>query len=141
MITVPEFTQLCHDMVASMAGVKDLIIVVDESHTVNAIKDKPGPLLVGVLPSAQGSGKLDASKHMNTAMFFVVAKALTGSDPLDQYRQLQLDVTSAEFRLLERASDGCSMFTDLQPDGINIDPVFNEFGGYNGYLLTLVFEY
>jgi len=117
-------------------------MVAHDGHATNKLKDKDGIWLVVVMPSTTYTGSDDSYASHDTVMLLVLEKDIadqSNEDELDQYQRLQ-DVMQAIIDYIDgQQSEGCSPWTDFDPSSMQIDPEYREFGGFNGWSMTLSF--
>lgn len=141
MISITTFDT---EIKALIAGIDDLQYkrVTTEKQAVNKLKDADGIQLVVVVPSFDTSGKLNMSVDDATTFFFVIEKYKTGAtdaEDLNIYERTQAVLEILKDRLIDKATDGCSIFYRLNPQSIHIDPEYNTFGGFSGWSMALSF--
>ena len=132
---VTELKSLGHD-------VQGHLIVAHDGHATIQLKDKDGIWLVIVLPSTTYSGTDDNYKPHETIMLFVLEKDIDDQDrdsELQQYQRTQDVLNAIIDYIAEQQSEGCTPWTDFDPASIEIDPEYREFGGFNGWSMTLSF--
>ncbi|HWK58105.1 MAG TPA: hypothetical protein VNQ80_12235 [Parapedobacter sp.] len=116
------------------------LVVAHDGHATIQLKDKQGIWLVVVMPSTTYSGQPDSYQPHDTMMLFVLEKDIDDqarASELQQYQRLQ-DVLAAIIDYIgEQQAEGCSPWNDFDPSSIEIDPEYREFGGFNGWSMTL----
>ena len=138
MYTITQLKALCQNITVAIPEITGgSLLVIDENNAVNQIKDKGKVILVAVVPSAEATGSLDKRRNQSAILFFILEKSKT-SDTVDQVELLQSIVLKLQTHLEGLADTDCN-FQYLDAGSTTIDPVHKEFGGYNGWMLTLVF--
>lgn len=138
MYTITQLKALCQSITVAIPEITGgSLLVIDEKNAVNQIKDKGKVVLMAVVPSSEAMGSLDRRRNQNAVLFFVLEKGKT-NDPVDQIEVLQPIVIKLQNHLESLADTDCN-FQYLDAGSTTIDPVHKEFGGYNGWMLTLVF--
>ncbi len=118
------------------------VLVAHDGHAVNQLKDKQGIWLVVVMPSKTYSGESDAYREHDTAMLFVLEKdsaGQTAKHELEQYQRTEDVMMDIIGYISEGQAEGCSPFDGFVPSSMAIDPEYREFGGWNGWSMTLTF--
>jgi len=117
-------------------------LVAHDGHAVNKLKDHRGVWLLVVMPSKTYSGEPDAFKTTNTIILFVLEKDIadqTNLKELQQYQRTEDILQAIIDYIAEQQSEGCSPFDRFKPSSMTIDPEYREFGGWNGWSMTLSF--
>lgn len=113
------------------------LVVIDEKNAVNQIKDKSKVVLMATVPSAEAKGALDRRRNVNAILLFVLEKANTGN-PVDQLETLQPIALQVQTHMENLAETDCD-FQYFEAGEVSIEPVHRDFGGYNGWMITIVF--
>lgn len=139
---IRTFDQHCRDLVAAIPQLDDYILVAQDNHAVNKLKDRQGIQLVAVIPSSSMGGSSTAHYDVQSTLFFVLAKAssgLTAEEELTMYEATQEAVLALREALTEDHTDGCGNWPRLQVDSLTIEPEYNAFGGWLGWSLIFSF--
>lgn len=140
-MTVTQFDNICQQLVA-VSGIKGYVLVADENHATNALKEKSGIWLAAVIPSTEIDGDVDAEIQTMATLLFVLEKANLGQSnkaELDQYQRTQNALNKMRDYIADHYSRGCSPFTRYDPDSTVINPEYQIFSDRNGWSMTLVF--
>ena len=140
-MTIIEFNSVC-GLMAQAAGIAGHVLVAQEEHATNALKDKPGIWLVGVLPTTEVSGDVDAEIDGMVTLLFVLEQANLGQDNADEIKQYQRThdaIMKIRQYIADDVSGGCSLFRRYDPSSIMINPEYQIFSDYNGWSMTLEF--
>jgi hypothetical protein len=142
MVTVPELRSLCEGIRSNDVRVKEIILVAHEGHLINKLKDKPGIILAAVYASTDRTGPPNSGIDVNTTWLFFLEKPSAGqSDAKEeaQFENIRSIAENARTLVEDIATDGCSYLSRHEPSGTQIVPEWAEFGGYNGWSMSLVF--
>jgi len=142
MMTVTRFDQICQAWVAAYSELSGYVRVVTESKATEKLSDRTGIQLVAVLPSYGRTGTSVTPKRTQTALFYVVEKAVPDADDaqeLSLHQRTQDLIGKLEKRIMSEQEDGCSDWQRLEVASIQIDPEQNIFGGWNGFYMTFDF--
>lgn len=116
------------------------VLIAHDGHAVNRLHDRQNIWLVVVMPSKSYSGKPDQFVPHDTLMLFVLEKdnaGQTAEKELDQYQRTEDVLLAIIAYIADQQSEGCSPFNEFDPSSITIDPEYREFGGWNGWSMTL----
>lgn len=141
-MTVTRFDQICQAWVAAFPELAGYVRVVTESQATAKLGDRRGIQLVAVLPSYGRTGTALTPRRTQTALFWIVEKAVpdnTDSKELDQQQRTQDLVRKLEAKIMDEQENGCSDWNRLEIDSIDINPEQNIFGGWNGWYMTFQF--
>ncbi len=142
MIKIREFDKVLQDWVEAIDDLGGYHLVVEDGHATRKLGDKKGIRLLAVVPSAQSGGRPGMVVNNNTTMIWVIGKGWTSQTDeaeLEQYERTQDIILQLREDMLERQADGCGVFARLEPASITIDPDYNCFGGWNGWVMQVVF--
>ena len=142
MMTVTRFDQICRAWVDLFPTLDGYVRVVTESQAVTKLSDRRGIQLVAVLPSYGRGGNAVTPRRTQTALFWIVEKAVpdnVDTKELDQQQRTQDLILKLEAHILNEQENGCSDWNRLEVSSMQIDPERNIFGGWNGYYLTFEF--
>ena len=140
-MTITEFNNICKSLVA-YAGIDGHVLVADEKHAVNKLRDRPGIWLAAVMPSTEVDGEPDAEIETYTTLLFVLESADLGQDDADelaQYQRTQTAIIKIREYISNDQSNGCGTFSRFDPDESVINPEYQIFSDRNGWSMTLVF--
>lgn len=142
MIKISEFNNICLDIRTAVPGIEDHLLVAHEEHAVNKLKDKIGVILLGIIPSADREGQANEGIDTNATWFFVLEKAPVDQDDtseIEQYGKTQEIVLAVREYIEEAFADGDIRFRRYRPGNTKVDPEYREFGGWNGWSMSVVF--
>lgn len=135
-----EFKAIVTQMQTIGHNVRGHVLVAQDNHATIQLKDKQGIQIVVVMPSTTLSGQPDSYDQHDTLMLFVLEKDTDDQNrdsELHQYQRTQ-DVLGALIDYLdEQQSEGCTPWASYDPSSVAIDPEYREFGGWNGWSMTL----
>lgn len=142
MISITDYNTICQQLADSIEALTSFVLVAEDQHATNKLKDRRGVQLVAAMPSAHRDGKPGRPADNHAALFFILAKRLP--DPkedqeLQQYEHTQQIALAIREHIENQQATGCSIFFRLNIDSIIIEPVFNTFGGWNGWSLQIIF--
>jgi hypothetical protein len=141
-MNVIEFDAQCQQWVQEIEALRGYVRVVDDSHAVNKLNDKLGIQLVAVLPSYQATGISGAKNDSQNTLFWVIEKwdpSHTDAKELDQYARTEEVAHALKDKMIQAQENGCSPFWRLEISSITLDPDYNAFGGWNGWMMTVSF--
>lgn len=141
MISVSVFKEKCLELSAK-SGFGKMLMVAHEGHAVNALKDLSGDVLMVVLPSASRSGDPGCGIDSNATWFFALSKASSDQSnekEIKEYDRLQQKILLLLNEIEERCEGGESWLREYSPENTKIEPEYREFGGWNGWSMSLVF--
>jgi len=142
MISVSRFNQLCVDIKTAIPEINQHILVTDEGHAVSKLKDKPGVILVAIIPSSDRDGQPGQGVDRNSTWLFIVEKDKLGQpdlQELQQYDKLQQIILKVRGYIEEKCAEGIPLLGRYVASANKIDPEYREFGGFNGWSMSLVF--
>lgn len=142
MIKISDFNKICTDIRTAVPGIAEHILVAHEEHATNKLKDKSGVILLGIIPSAERGGEQNGGIDTNATWFFVLEKApVDQSDvsEVEQYAKTQEIVLGVREYIEEAFSEGDIRFRRYRPSNTKVDPEYREFGGFNGWSMSVVF--
>lgn len=140
-MTVTQFNNICKDLVEA-AGIKGHVLVAQEDHATNKLKDRSGIWLVAVIPTTEIEGEPDAEKESLVSLLFVLESANYGQsddDELKQFQRTQDAILKIKDHITEMQSIGCSPFANYDPSQTVINPEYQIFSDRNGWSMTLIF--
>jgi len=143
MILLPDFDNICKSIKANDPRIKSYVLAVTEKTAIKYLKDKPGPVLVAIVPSADSEARtVDSFIEVSTAFFFIVEKANSGDLNEEKEKQqlsdLQLIMEKLKSFVLSKKG-ACDKLYNLKPGSFKTDPEDYIFGGYNGWSLSFDF--
>lgn len=143
MITISALRELSNIFLQEVPGFAGKVLVVDENHLINKLKDRDGIWLCVVYPSAQREGEHNTEIDSNAIWLFVLEKAktdATDNEEEDQYEMLADMIIQIRDFVEENCSAGCSQYLSRYvPKSTKILPEWQQFGGFNGWSMSLVF--
>lgn len=141
-MNVTRFDQICQAWVSHFPALAGYVRVVTDSQATAKLSDRTGIQLVAVLPSYGRTGNAVTPRRTQTALFWIVEKALpdpSDTEELSQQQRTQDLVRALEAKIMDEQENGCSDWNRLEIDSIDINPEQNIFGGWNGWYLTFQF--
>lgn len=142
MITISELDAEMNAILAFFPSIAHYIRVVTEEQTTARLHDRAGPCLVVTLPSFQQTGSSTNPAGEHAIILWIVEKPASDADEQeerDQYERLQTLIIGVKEFIRERQENGCSIWWRLQISSISVDPEYNIFGGFNGWVMALNF--
>ena len=142
MVKVTEIKELCNQLKEYDPRIKTVVLAANEGHLINKLKDIKDVVLACIYPSADRNGRPNEAVDVNTTWFFILEKDVSGqsnSAEEAQFGKLQ-EVTIKILQYVElSATTHCSFLSRHEPSGTQINPEWKEFGGFNGWSMSLVF--
>lgn len=135
-----EFKKIVSGLKAENHKVGGHLLVAEDSHAINKLKDRPNIWLVVVLPSKTYDGSEDSYTDRNTLMVFVLEKDIPDQPDdkeVGQYQRLENVFQWLIEYMAEQQALGCSPFDRFTPKSMTVDPEYRIFGGWNGWSLTV----
>ncbi|WON93899.1 hypothetical protein [Sphingobacterium sp. UGAL515B_05] len=137
---IRDFENLCKKLKAITAA-KDYCRCAHDGHAVNRLADREGLQIACVMPQKGFSGGTDSYKTHDTFIIYALEKDDSGQTPeseLEPYERTE----DAIFKIFHYLTEGerpgaCLPFPNINVKGITIDPEYREFGGWNGYSITV----
>lgn len=142
MVSVSELKALCASLKANDTRIGEIVMVANEGHLINKLDQKPGVILACIYPSADRAGEQNESIDVNATWLFVLEKDIDGqsnSDEEAQFEKLQQVALKSLTYIEDIAVSTCGFLSRHQPSGTKINPEWREFGGFNGWSMSLVF--
>jgi hypothetical protein len=142
MITIAELDTEMNAIREAFPAIEHYIRVVTEDQATARLHDRAGPCLVVTLPSFQQTGDAANPSGQHAILLWIVEKPdsdATEQEERDQYARLQTLIVTVKEYIRERQETGCSIWWRLNISSINIDPEYNVFGGFNGWMMALNF--
>ena len=124
--------------------VSHTVFCVEETSAIKRMKEKNGVCLLVCYPSFVRVGGQDNFSGKNALMIWVLEKGKvnsgTGTDDDDdaQMSTLQYTVTDVLNYMDEQCSKGCTVFSAMMPEFTQVNPEYNQFGGYNGWQIEII---
>lgn len=142
MIKVLTFKSLCDEIKQAVPEIKYSLIAAHEDHAVSKLKDKAGVILLSIIPSVDRNGTQNGGYDENVTWFFILEKAridLTDLEELQMYERLLAIIIKVRTYIEEKFGDGDKRLTRYRPSSLKISPEYNEFGGFSGWSMAIVF--
>ena len=147
MIKITDFNLFLEDIVNNVSGVKKHYISVTEKQAVHKIKDIDNDVVVlmAVMPSgiAKSNSNRDNYEDTNSSFLFILEKTnfdeVTDESEIEQYNKLQQFTEEIKQYLIDKSED-CQYLQNLDIGSLGMDPEYDTFGGFNGWMLTLTFD-
>lgn len=129
------------DGLTDLKSIDSSCFVVSEKHLQKKMKDYDGVILASAYPSAESlPGDLDNCGKDIIGLIYVIQKVSPGNEDekeeLATYEKLQQALLDVEKKFKEDCAAGDKVMSFLEPDSIQIDPSYQDFGGYNGWSMT-----
>lgn len=148
MIRIRTFKELMAHLVDEIAGLNHYIVAVREEQFKEKVKDLSTdqmPLLLAVIPSADGEGDHDNYSDRDNYLMFVLTRRESSDknddNMIDDYESTQDAMLAIKDKLIEIAADCSSPYHQemehLIVDSFHMDPEFN-FQGFDGWSCTFV---
>jgi len=137
---IRDFEELCKKLktITSAAG---YCRCAHDGHAVNRLADRSGLQLACVIPQKGFSGGTDNYQEHDTFIIYALEKddnGQTSESELEQYERTEEAIFKIFHYLTEGENgQGCLPFPLINVKGITIDPEYREFGGWNGYSITV----
>src|SRR5690606_7669023 len=128
-MTITEFNNICKSLVA-YAGIDGHVLVADEKHAVNKLRDRPGIWLAAVMPSTEVDGEPDAEIDSYSTLVLVLESEDIGKDDADelaQYQRTQTAIIRIREYISNDQSEGCGTFSRFDPAESVINPEYQIF--------------
>lgn len=142
MITITELDQEMNAILEAFPDIQHYVRVITEAQATARLHDRDGPCLVVTLPSFQQTGNSTTPAEEHAMILLIVEKPKsdpTEQEERDQYERLQALIVGVKEHIRESQEDGCSIWDRLQISAISIEPEYNTFGGFNGWVMGLNF--
>lgn len=139
MLLISQLKTICSEIIEAIPAIDGgFVVVVDEDNAINKLANKPKTILVASAPSAHSIGQVSSLRNNSVVIFWILTKKNTNNE-IDQLEALQPLALQLQTYIHSRAEEGCNLFNFLEVDSLDIDPVYNQFGGFNGWSLVAVF--
>lgn len=143
MVSIPELRLLGNNLIENDPRIEHFKMAVSEPHMYIKLADLPGVILMILYPSADREGKQNEAIDANTTWFFVLEKDNAGQTDLEeeaQFEKLRLIIVKALEWIEEKSVQcGIKFLKRHQPNRTQIIPEYSEFGGFNGWSMSLTF--
>jgi hypothetical protein len=140
MIKIRQFNELCNTLVM-VSGAQGYCLIAQDGHAVNKLADKAGLQLACVMPQKGFDGSKDSYIQKNTFIIYCLIKdddGQTDDQELDQYERAEEGILKIFDYLCEGDNrNNCPPFPNIDVHNIMIDPEWREFGGWNGWSITV----
>lgn len=137
---IQEYEDLCKKL-KQISGADGYVRCAHDGHAVSRLYDLSGLQLACVMPQIGFDGATDTYTRRATFIIYALLKNDDGQsmdDELTQYIRTEDAIHKIFIYLTEGENNqGCPPFPLINIKGITIDPEFNEFGGWNGYSITV----
>jgi hypothetical protein len=143
MFTLAKLYEFCHDAMIKSGIPGTPILTPSESHAINKLNQATAyrQLLV-VYPSHDSFGSQDSLMTNNVTSFFVIEKHRTGISIPEEIAFYD-DILVCIHKILEEIAKvketECDLFKNFDENKYSIEPIYNEFGGWDGYSLDFIF--
>ena len=143
MVSIPELNLLGAKLMQNDPSIEHFKMAVSEDHAYIKLRDLPGIILMILYPSADREGKQNEGIDANTTWLFILEKDNAGQTDQEeeaQFEKLRLIIVKA-LEWVEEKSVHCGIkfLNRHQPSRTQIVPEYNDFGGFNGWSMSLVF--
>lgn len=143
MIELAKLKELTDAIVSSDEMIKETIFCVDDAQAVNKLKDKKGVIMMVLYPEAEASGDQDASYDTNATWLYFLEKLKVGQKETEEFAQMvKLQKIALNARKFINDNFHKREFCYLRgykQGSSSVIPEHNQFGGYNGWSISLVF--
>lgn len=142
MISIDKLRHLLSDIKENVPGISGSSLCVHEGHAVNKLKDKPDIQMLVIYPSANRVGGINEARDENVIWLFILEKDVEGQIDTaeeDQFQKLQGIILKVRDYIEEAAATTACYLQRLDVSRCQIIPEYREFGGWNGWSLSLVF--
>lgn len=135
-----SYNQLCATL-QGVAQAQGYVLVSHDEHAVNKLDELSGMYLACVLPNKTFSGEPDSIKTISTIIIYVIEKDDDGQGDeaeLQQYIRTE-EALDRIIQYLRYGAPGthCIPYPDLRLHDALIAPEYREFGGWNGWSITV----
>jgi len=94
-------------------------------------------VLLVAYPEIDRIGKKDDDAYLNYINIWAIQKRQTGNVTNNREDEIYNELQEKLLQLIEKIEveieNGCSFFSKVQLDTIEITPIYNFFGGFNGW--------
>lgn len=140
MIRIEDFKSYINNLTSIVEGIDENIIAVTEKHIVKKIKGKKGIILCGIHPLTNSdSDNIDNFKDTSAIMLIILENIelsnVTEDSEIEHYQKLQNIVYDIRNTIKEGKIDCSGIFKSALLQSFIIEPIYSEFGKYNGYSL------
>lgn len=120
---------------------QNIVFAIDEKMAINKLKDKAGIVLLVSYPTFSRIGGQDNNNGKNAIIYWILEKNVIGQTndaEMNQMSRLQtLSQQTLEY-MDEQCSNGCTIFSLFTPEFTQMDPEYNQFGGFNGWNIEII---
>lgn len=143
MVSIPELRLLGDKLIENDPSIKNFKMAVSEEHAYIKLSDLPDIILLILYPSADREGKQNEAINASTTWLWVLEKDNAGQTDTEeeaQFEKLRL-ITVKALEWIEEKSVECGIkfLNRYQPNRTQIIPEYSEFGGFNGWSMSLTF--
>lgn len=143
MVKLADLRKLAEAIKANDNQITDIVYCVDDTQPVNKLKDKRGLVLVVLYPEAESAGNQDEAVDNNATWLFFLEKLKVGQKEADEFAQMEkvqnVMLSARNFIDNNYTKTGFCFLRRFKPGSCNVVPEHNQFGGYNGWSMSLVF--
>lgn len=142
MIDIQEFKTLCDSIIAQVPDVKDYHLVSHEGHAMTRLGSAAGIQMLILYPSADREGKQGSGIDLNASWIFILEKddnSQSADQELAQFKKLQAIILEIRHWIEVESETDNILLRRYDPARTKIDPEYREFGGWNGWSMSVVF--
>lgn len=137
---IAEFDTLCKKLV-EVSAAKDYCRAAHDLQAVNRLGDRDGLQLACIMPQRGFTGSTDNHVQHDTFIIYALEKDDSGQDDTSELAQY-IRTEAAIYKIFEYLTGGeessaCLPFPNINVKGITIDAEYREFGGWNGFSITV----
>jgi len=124
-------------------GFDKIVYTIDENSDVNRLKDALGLVLLVNYPVFKRKGGQDNPTYLKSFVFWICKKARTGNyndDQEDEEMDVLLGKTQSILEYMEEqaSTGGCTFFSRIEWETIEINPFYRQIGGFNGWAVEML---
>lgn len=143
MVKLQDLKTLAEGIKNADGNISEVIFCVDDTQAVNKLKDKRGVVLIVLYPEAEANGQQDAAVDNNATWLFVLEKLKAGQKEAEEFAQMEklqnIVLAARSFIDNNYHQPGFCFLRRYMPGSSSIIPEYNQFGGYNGWSMSLTF--
>jgi len=142
MIDIQEFKTLCDTIFAQVPEVKEYHLVSHEGHAITRLGSAAGIQMLVLYPSADREGKQGSGIDLNASWIFILEKddnSQSADQEIAQFKKLQDIILDIRHWIEVQSETDYILLRRYVPARTKIDPEYREFGGWNGWSMSMVF--
>lgn len=137
MISISKYKEYTEAIKDEVAGINEVLYVIDQNHVVKKIHDKSDNILVFTYPKAKNQSPVtDNVQENNNCFAFLVTKMnddKTPDEEIEAYEALQIIMRNIKQWLVDNRVNFESEVGVLDFSSFNTEPEYRIFGGYSGW--------